>query len=274
LLKFQFLIHKVRVRVLNGWYLQYSFINLCKLIKGLFNLYIPTKPVSKSSISITINALNTIVISLSFREDRRDKFNHIFSHHFKYQYINGTHGATLDLEKLPNKWFSINSKKYLSKGSIGCILSHYQAWKKLYGSSWNYALILEDDAYLGVDISEIEQALLVMPSDFDIVFFGSSNIQLYRSRFIINNQFVEPVYPRRGLFAYIITRSAVSKINDNIFPVKITAGGIDTIIGKLILDSKLKAYHTINNRVIADRSSPSNIIDNYNLKKKIHFRDQ
>ena len=89
----------------------------------------------------------------------------------------------------------------------------------------------------------------------------------------ISDNLYVPLYPRSGQYAYIVSQTGARKILNNIFPVKIVLGGIDTIIGRLISKGVLNAYHAYPNLCKVNLKTESNIINNSKVLKKIHHSE-
>ncbi|WP_170252546.1 hypothetical protein, partial [Adhaeribacter aerolatus] len=111
------------------------------------------------------------------------------------------------------------------------------------------------------------------PADFDIILLGSSNNILLKGNKLYNRSFYDVIYPRRGMFAYLLKISSIPKIFDNIYPIRICAGGIDTLIGWLVLNKKIKVYHIKDKIIDVDRNLPSNIINPSKQNKLIHIKE-
>lgn len=77
-------------------------------------------------------------------------------HELSFTKINAIDGATLSQAQI-NKHYceTLNKKNYhypLSRGQIGCYLSHRKAWQAIVDQKLDYALIFEDDFSLTSDI--------------------------------------------------------------------------------------------------------------------------
>ena len=86
------------------------------------------------------------------------------------------------LKPLDNEGIHLNAPVYngfrtkhyqLTKGGIGCYLSHVKIWENILKNNYKYALIFEDDAKVPPNISKIiETELKFIPNDWDIVLLG------------------------------------------------------------------------------------------------------
>tara|TARA_Y100000389_G_scaffold199835_1_gene239013 strand:- start:3128 stop:3973 length:846 start_codon:yes stop_codon:yes gene_type:complete len=115
-------------------------------------------------------------------------------------------------------WKNQNSKMIsMSKGEIGCMLSHYNLWKKILESQ-KPALILEDDA---IDIhdnfyNQYKHYIYHLPKDFDIFLLG---FWLHKGK---DGDIVNPHIYRTKNFvlchAYIISPKGIQKLM-NLLPI-------------------------------------------------------
>lgn len=161
--------------------------------------------------------LNIFVVSLEKDNLRREKLD------INPSYIYAINGQYLDIDKLKNDGIVINNK--LTKGEIGCYLSHIHMLKKALESN-KQVLIIEDDAKIEVDTFQKIKALKDIPEDWDILFIGYN----YYEQFSIN-EFNKIKY-LHGAHAYLVNNKniTIEKINsllpidkpyDIILPIKL-----------------------------------------------------
>ncbi len=61
----------------------------------------------------------------------------------------------------------------LTRGAVGCYLSHLSIYKKLIQSNYKYSIIFEDDVIMAADFYErLLYGLTVIPDDWDILLLG------------------------------------------------------------------------------------------------------
>ena len=173
--------------------------------------------------------IKTLVISLKHRQDRRDVFkernkNKISSYNFVYA-IDG-HKITYD--QLKNwgydtryDWIDPILRTTITKGEIGCFLSHYNLWRQCIRENRPF-LILEDDAIIkNLPYDEIHD---LITQNYDFIYLGWKEMSKSKSLLIGGkSKFVVPVYPYWTL-AYVITPQAAkilvnNDIENNIIPV-------------------------------------------------------
>lgn len=68
-------------------------------------------------------------------------------------------------------------KRELTKNEIACAMSHINVWRFFLSSSYKNILILEDDAILNDDFSELLDNLDSFPEGWDMINFCSSQGQ-------------------------------------------------------------------------------------------------
>ena len=115
---------------------------------------------------------NVYLISLEKDKERRDNLN------VKPDFIYAVNGHELNIDELKKNGTIIQDCK-LTKGEIGCFMSHIELLKKSLKSD-KYVLILEDDAKIEDDtFDKIHITLETAPKDFDILFIGYSYYEDY-----------------------------------------------------------------------------------------------
>ena len=169
------------------------------------------------------------MINLEKRKDRLNNFNFRYNNSdFKipYNLFKAFDGRKIDISKYINKntyndiliTEKTGKRKYhyqLTRGAIGCYLSHVNIWKHILDNNIDSALIFEDDVNINYNSEElIYKSINNIPQDFDIILLGCNCIKCYKK----NNYRV--VYKFWGLYAYIITKKCIEKIYDKMFPIK------------------------------------------------------
>ena len=73
-----------------------------------------------------------------------------------------------------NDWRDPNSSRPITKGEIGCALSHYFIWQKIVEEKQDNVLIIEDDADFNQNLESFVEKLDV-PRNYDLLYFGRKN---------------------------------------------------------------------------------------------------
>lgn len=261
------IIFKAYKRILNGLAIKYSLDDLFNYVRFLFARNVMIKKTLDSKNFL----IKIIVISLPFRIDRRKFIVEQFTKlNIPFEFFDAIHGKS-DYNRLKNEtYFSKNSLKYLSKGSLGCIESHISNWRGLVSSDFEAFLIFEDDVIINKSYKELLKIINTIPRDFDIVYFGSGS---YKNRLnaksISDNLFV-PFSIRKGAYSYLISKSSAKQMLQDIYPIKITCGGIDTILGVLTMKRKITTYHLKPAICQINYKLPSNIYNSSVANKVLH----
>jgi GR25 family glycosyltransferase involved in LPS biosynthesis len=178
--------------------------------------------------NISYNNIETRIISLKHRSDRRDLFKKTNDNKLgSYEFVNAVNGREItynELKKLgydtQDDWIDPLLNTKITKGEIGCFLSHYKLWKECISQNTPF-LIVEDDAVVKKDVPYDEIKELIN-QEYDFIYLGWLEMN-DKGSLPINDKFVVPVYPYWTL-AYVITPQSAKvlvdkNIENNIIPV-------------------------------------------------------
>ena len=129
------------------------------------------------------------LINLKRRPDRLANFMQYYNAsdmvHVPYTKFEAIDGGELDIERIPLSDLAraelkeiettgFRSKHYqLTKGAIGCYLSHVKIWEDVLQKGHNITLILEDDAKIPKDMLwNLNISIVNVPVDWDVVLLG------------------------------------------------------------------------------------------------------
>lgn len=218
---------------------------------------------------------------------------------YKWTLLKETYPFT-DLQKIPmerysavvgkevdiHQWLNENGKRelieveengyrtrhyQLTRGAIGCFLSHYQLAKKLLNDpDHEIYLILEDDAGIRKEtLREIQEVLDIAPPDWDILLLG-----YHRVNGLPLNSFTK-VTGFWGTFGYLINKKGAALFVAEVEATKIDAQ-IDAYLSWMSQIGKMNIYATkkdviydnniTNHSDIQLRLVPKNGIDPYMYK--------
>ena len=129
----------------------------------------------------------------------------------------------------------------LTRGAVGCFLSHYTLCKQLTEDpDADYYLIFEDDIIFNRNLSRnLNNYLSLAPSDWDI-------IQLYTHRKTAEFKTVGQFYKPQGFWGtqgYIINKKGAQKLVNEVVKNKID-GQIDAYLSRMIQQDKINLYIT------------------------------
>jgi len=179
----------------------------------------------------------------------------------KAERIDAIYGVELDIPNISSSLITdkgiadaLNDHKevytYLTKGGIGCALSHRKAYETILKEGLKSALILEDDVTIDDLFNEKLQHTLNHMPEYDVLFLGYHDTSEKYFEPQTNDYYVKP-NKLFGLFGYIVTNSGAKKLLD-VFPI---TEQIDSEIPRHF--DKINAYAVPpNNKLIySDQSS-------------------
>ena len=172
------------------------------------------------------------LINLKRRPDRLkdflDSYNQCGLTQKQLTKFNGVDGSVLDIKTVPLTSLAILELKQLetigfrykhyqlTKGAIGCFLSHVKVWEHILSSEKNCALIFEDDARPPPNFKRmVNKTMRIVPYDWDIVLFGKHCYDCEdKGKYLKVNKFIL-------LHSYMISKRGILKIfnENNLFPI-------------------------------------------------------
>lgn len=146
-----------------------------------------------------------------------------------YEFIRAIDGQNGDLEYysfdvIPD-WIEPFTSKVMTKGEIGCALSHYNIWEKIINENIEYTLILEDDIILCDNFSQKLDNIcsnILETENMDLLYLGRRPLNT-NNETKINCNIIKVKYSY-GTHAYIVTNRCAQKLLNcnylqNLFPV-------------------------------------------------------
>lgn len=157
---------------------------------------------------------HVFVINLKHSADRRALMQERLSPlGVEFSFFDAVNGRDLDIETLPayDKWRRRMLFGHdLTKGEIGCLLSHLGIYREILKRNLEQAIVFEDDVVLSPDFANVVRELLNMPVKWDLVRFLDSNKLFEKSRAVgpVFGRFelIRPAIVVGGGHAYLITR--------------------------------------------------------------------
>jgi len=151
----------------------------------------------------------------------------------------------------------------LTRGGIGCYLSHVSLWREILNSEKDAAFIFEDDAIMVQNIGEV-LGTLEIPQDTDIYLLG------YICNTCTNTHCgaidVKKFY---GLHGYIITRRGIHKLlarHEQSLPIR---KQIDSWLSDLAREGYINIYASPYQYVVQDATLPTSIQTHFKPEKTI-----
>lgn len=210
------------------------------------------------------------VINLEKNKERLKRFMYFYNNSdintMNLQRFNAIYGKNIDVEPyltphayktlLENERNQYRTKHYqLTRGAIGCYLSHTAIYKKLLQDQENdYYIIFEDDAALLPSINnKIKVALDNAPMDWDMILFAPI------MEVISDQTFLFKKYSSFwGLSAYIINKRGAKKFMDQFNKQKINMQ-IDSKMSFMCMHYQFNVYGFKEKIIWYDRSMVSDI---------------
>lgn len=165
-------------------------------------------------------------INLDRRKDREENIkNELNKIRFNgpKERVSAVDGKNIDYDNLPNNLFTndaINTATnknnglytVMTKGAIGCALSHKLIYEKILYGNDDYALILEDDIWFANNFTTKLLAIIMDMPKFDVLFIGYHHTRNNDKKYM---KVDTEIY---GLFGYIINKKAAKKFIE-LFPL-------------------------------------------------------
>ena len=174
----------------------------------------------------------TFIINLERDRKRKENIIKQLQYHNiqNYEFIKAVDGQNGDLQyydfQVIPDWVEPFTSKVMTKGEIGCALSHYNIWKKIVSENLEYSLILEDDIILCENFSEkldsICSNILEELKEFDLLYLGRRPLNI-NNETKINDSIIKVKYSY-GTHAYIVSNKCSKKLLScnylyNLFPI-------------------------------------------------------
>lgn len=127
----------------------------------------------------------------------------------------------------------------LSRGAVGCYMSHLRLWESIVKTDKEVALVFEDDAQIFPTLNQY-LTTTAFPADFDIILLGFVCFKCHKDRegsgFVKVNRFF-------GLHGYLISTKGIRKIlaNQRVSPVR---KQIDSMLSDMASAGQLTVYAT------------------------------
>ena len=189
--------------------------------------------------------------------------------------VEAVDGSAIDITKIPSDIISIEGKVNamnddlkaglpLTRGAIGCALSHKKVYEKIINDNLQSALIIEDD--ITFDDNFMDKLKIISyntPKEYDIIYLGYSDGSIQHiGPNVTNDTFIksDKIY---GTFGYIVTKEGAKKLLD-IFPI---TNQIDSEISAHF--DKINAYALIPEKRLI-MSEPSSLTSKFGTD--IQFR--
>lgn len=206
------------------------------------------------------------LINLKRRPDRLDNFLEHYKRsdmkNVKLIKFDAIDGSKLDVSKVPLtelaraelqqlKTTGFRTKHYqLTKGAIGCYLSHVKIWENILKNRYDITLVFEDDAQVPDDLNKrIHEEMKYIPNDWDIILYG------YICKKCMKYDQYNEVERFMLTHCYMIKKDAIVKIlkSNTLFPI---TQQIDALMSEL---SSIVNIYTVKEKLVKQFESRTDI---------------
>ena len=165
-------------------------------------------------------------INLAERTDRRQFMDVQLSKlGMAYEFVDGIPGKLLPDEELAQHYDEERAVKEgkgaMTRGEIGCALSHLQACKRMIDENRGLAVVVEDDVLIGLEFIRAVEGVVrhLDKSQPHVVLLHNV------ARYYVGGQKISPLHKMQRMAAatyasaYVITRPAAKALVENLYPV-------------------------------------------------------
>ena len=185
------------------------------------------------------------VISLENRPDRKQHFESKNQHLEDWEYFKAINGHNVTHEDMKRNGFRINHKwrdgfkhRRITKGEVGCFLSHWQLWGKI-SRSEEIGIVLEDDCILADNWDENRYLELMEQYEIDLLYLGYNENVPNQVRDTEEIDCVRPWYPY-NTHAYVLSPAGAKKLLETNFFDKIIP--VDEVLSALCNRDDIKIW--------------------------------
>ena len=178
-----------------------------------------------------------------------------------YQFIKAIDGYQLSddyIRSISNDY----PKNYLTKGEIGCALSHISVYKEIIDNNLPYALILEDDSVLKTEVPKFLKSFEEKDFKHGIYLLTADFYYMMNKKVKIGDFELYEITKAVRTNGYIITNNAAKKLINFLYPIRYEAD----VFKAFRLCAGIKIYgivphlieaikdHNLNSSIDADRA--------------------
>ncbi|EMI5492228.1 glycosyltransferase family 25 protein [Providencia stuartii] len=155
--------------------------------------------------------MNTFIINLPECTERRMVMqSQLEKTHLSYEIINAVRGTGLSNKEIQSLVYDYPNCK-LTKGEIGCALSHLSVYKIMIEKNISHALVLEDDTIIPVDIADTLNKIKKIDNQKKANVYLLSRVHSYIENKKLKSN-IYSAYNALGTHAYVINRKAAENM--------------------------------------------------------------
>ncbi|OAT22629.1 glycosyltransferase family 25 protein [Proteus myxofaciens] len=166
--------------------------------------------------------LTTFIINLKENKDRRNiMIEQLKNTALNYQFIEAIRGTDLTEQQIKSK-VQDYPDCLLTKGEIGCALSHIKIYQKMVDEDIEYALVLEDDAVVPKNLEKTINEIIQQDIKHNRnVYLLSEVISYIQNKKLHSN--IYSAYHACGAHGYLINLKAAKKLLSVLNPIRYEA---------------------------------------------------
>ena len=154
------------------------------------------------------------IINLEHETQKRERVEEqLRRENMTYEVVRAVDGQNGRLEEytfsVHPQWSDPFTHKNMTKGEIGCALSHYGLWKRIVDDKLPYTLILEDDVILETDFINTVTSRLHNVPEYDMLYLGRRRMNLDEEEIVPG--IVQATYSY-GTHAYVLSYQGAYKL--------------------------------------------------------------
>lgn len=219
--------------------------------------------------------MRTFVINLDRAIDRRDRISNLCKKlKMDFEIFTAIDGRELDENFIRSSVYDYKNC-FLTKGEIGCALSHIGVYKEIINRRLPYALIIEDDAVLDSRTVDFMSAFEKKPKNGIFLLTGDVEYAKNKKRKIGEFK-VFPIATAIRATGYIITLKTAKKMVEFLMPIRYEADMFEIfrVCGNIKIFATLPHLIGTNDRDKCDSSLEQDrklvVSDRENYRKKLY----
>lgn len=159
-----------------------------------------------------------------------------------FEFIDAFDGQLLTSEYLEKNYDSSLAKttagRELTPGEIGCALSHLSVYRKIIADELPFAVILEDDALIGIQFPDVCKRVLEMINPLEneaVLFVHTQKYSNWSGQKIDKTHKLFPAVNAYCAHGYLITQAAAKKLLEALYPVHTVADCWDYLMAHKVI---------------------------------------
>jgi glycosyl transferase family 25 len=146
----------------------------------------------------------------------------------EFDAVDGARLGDRDLTRTSQSRALFDTGRMLTRGEVGCALSHLRVYERMLEENIPVLLVMEDDARPSADLTSLLEAMGDLPADWDVVtllsqFPSSRPVPIDEQRIAGDHQVCRYEKQPFGAQCYLITSSAARRLLEVGYPIRLPA---------------------------------------------------